>query len=71
MEWEVVKQILELGGVAVLAIIIFLMYRRDRLSSEKRLTGLLNEDHKTRAEHTEALTELITYLKRHNGSKRK
>ncbi len=69
MEWEVIKQILELGGVAVLAIIIFLMYRRDRLSSEKRLSGLLKEDQATRTEHTKVLTELITYLKRKNGSK--
>lgn len=71
MEWELIKQILELGGVAVLAVIIFLMYRRDRLSSEKRLSGLLKEDHETRTEHTKVLTELITYLKLKNGNRRK
>ncbi len=69
MEWELIKQVLELGGVVVLALIIFLMYRKDKLSSEKRLSGLLNEDQKTRAEHTKVLTELITYLKAKNGNK--
>lgn len=69
MEWELIKQLLELGGVAVLAIIIFLMYRRDRTSSEKRLSGMLKEDQETRKEHTQVLTELITWLKNKNGSK--
>ncbi len=67
MEWELIKQVLELGGVVVLALIIFLMYRKDKLSSEKRLSGLLTEDQKTRTEHTKVLTELITYLRDKNG----
>lgn len=70
MEWELIKQILELGGVVVLALIIFLMYRRDRLSTEKRLSGLLKSDQETRKEHTEVLTELITWLKRKNGNRK-
>lgn len=69
MEWELIKQLIELGGVVVLAVLIFLMYRRDRLAGEKRLSGLLNEDQKTRTEHTKVLTELITYLKLKNGNK--
>ena len=69
MEWELIKQVLELGGVAVLAIIIFLMYRKDRLSAEKRLSGLLKADQETRKEHTEVLTQLITWLKIKNGNK--
>ena len=69
MEWELIKQILELGGVMVLAVFIFLMYRRDRNSSEKRLSGLLKEDQNTRERHTQVLTELITYLKAKNGNR--
>ncbi len=68
MEWELIKQVLELGGVVVLALIIFLMYRRDRLSTEKRLSGLLKSDQETRKEHTQVLTELITYLRSRNGN---
>lgn len=67
MEWELIKQILELGGVVVLAVIIFFVYRIDRKSSEKRLSGLLQSDQETRKEHTEVLTQLITYLKAKNG----
>ena len=69
MEWELIKQVLELGGLTVLAVIIFLMYRWDRMSIEKRLSGLLKADQETRAKHTQVLTELITYLKAKNGNK--
>ena len=69
MEWELIKQIIELGGVATLAILIFLMYRRDRLATEKRLSGLLKADQETRQQHTKVLSELIVYLKNKNGSK--
>ncbi len=68
MEWELIRQLVELGGVAVLAIIIFLMYRRDRLSGEKRLSGLLKADQETREKHTTVLAELIQWLKKKNGS---
>ncbi len=67
MEWEIIKQVLELGGVVVLAIVIFLLYRWDRRASEKRLTGLLQSDQETRKKHTAVLTELITWLKIRNG----
>ena len=67
MEWEFIKQVIELGGVVVLAIIIFLMYRRDRIGSEKRLSGLLEADQRTRAEHTRVLAELNSWLRNKNG----
>ena len=69
MEWGLIKQVLEMGGVVVLAIIIFLMAWRERLSTEKRLSGLLKADQETRDKHTQVLTELITYLKMKNGNK--
>lgn len=69
MEWEMIKGLLELGGLTVLAIIIFLMYRRDRLATEKRLTGLLKADQETRAQHTQVLAELITWLRTKNGNR--
>lgn len=67
MEWTVVKQVLELGGIFALAVMIFLMYRRDRLSTERRDKELLKADQETRAKHTQVLTELIQYLKMKNG----
>lgn len=67
MEIEVLRNLLELGGLAVLSIIIFFMYRRDRLSSEKRLSNLLHQDQLTREEHTKALQELITLVSKING----
>ena len=56
-----------LGVGAFLGTLIFFIYRIDRKASEKRLTKLLEEDHETRKEHTEALVELITLTKRLNG----
>lgn len=46
MEWEVIKQVLELGGIFALAVIIFLMYRWDRKATEKRIfeNAKLTED---------------------------
>ena len=67
MELEVLRNMAELGGAAVLSIIIFFMYRRDRMSSEKRLSNLLHQDQLTREEHTKALQELITLVSRMNG----
>ena len=57
----------KLGGVSLLACFIFIMYRLDRRSSEKRLTGLLQADQESREEHTKALTELLVVLRRLNG----
>ncbi len=69
MEWELIKQMAELGGVVVLAALIFIMSHKARLSSEKRLSGLLKADQETRTQHTKVLTELIVYLKNRNGNK--
>ena len=69
MEWELIKQAGELGAVFVLALIIFLFARKDRMASEKRLSQLLEADQQTRAQHTKVLTELIVYLKMKNGNK--
>ena len=67
MEWELIKQAAELGAVFSLAVLIFLMYRRDRKDTESRFSGLLEADQHTRAKHTQVLTELITYLRKKNG----
>jgi len=69
------------GSTAVLALIIFIMYRRDRKGSEDklrqdrmfmedRLTKLLDEDRKTREDNTRATTELTILLKSMNGRKK-
>lgn len=63
--------ILQIGGSlgvgAFLGTLIFLMYRRDKNTTEKRLTKLLEDDQKTREENTRAVTEMTTLLKRMNG----
>ena len=67
-----------LGAGAFLAVIIFILslrfikntvkaMRDDRKYSEDRLTKLIEEDQDTRKEHTEAITELTTLVKRLNG----
>ena len=73
-----IESICSLGVGGVLAIIIFLMYRRDRKASEKqirddrifmedRYCDMIKEDQATRESHTKVLTELVTLLKRMNG----
>ena len=80
MEGSVIEAVAAGGSTAVLALIIFLMYRRDRKSSEDklrqdrifmedRLTKLLDEDRKTREENTKATTELTILLRNMNGRK--
>lgn len=67
-----------LGVGALLAIIIFLMYRKDRQTTEKmwreskkftedRLTEIIEADQASREDHTKALTELIVLLRNING----
>ncbi len=69
-----------LGVGAFLGTLIFLMYRKDRLSTEKmwreskkftedRLTELVEKDQETREENTKALTELNVLLRKMNGKK--
>ena len=65
----------QIGGIAgVLAVIMFLVYRQDRKSSEKQLLDVLHgyrDDCKNQTEAfgkvREALVELTTWLKRKNG----
>lgn len=67
-----------LGVGAFLATLIFLMYRRDRLSTEQkwreskkftedRLNEIIERDQETREENTKALTELNVLLRKMNG----
>jgi len=67
-----------LGVGCLLAVIIFLMYRRDRKCSEDqlrqdrmfmedRMDKIINRDQESREKHTTALNELTTWLQRQNG----
>lgn len=67
------------GPIAILAYLIFHMYRRDRKSSaeqlredrkymEDRLSKIIEEDQNSREANTKALTELIVLLKHMNGN---
>lgn len=72
---SILVEALSVGGpVAILAAIIFVMYRRDRKDTEKRWSDMVddlidcrNKENETREKHTSALTELITWLKTKNG----
>ncbi|GAG61587.1 unnamed protein product [marine sediment metagenome] len=68
------------GPVAILAGIIFFMYRKDRKDTERRihdvhsahserLENLLEKDQETREDNTKALTELNILLRKLNGRK--
>lgn len=69
-----------LGVGAFLGTLIFLMYRKDRNSTEKmwreskkftedRLSELVEKDQETREENTKAITELNILLRKLNGRK--
>ncbi len=75
-----IAEFASLGVGAALAALIFLMYRADKITTEKRiqfnadkneerLTGLLKEENKTRRAHTKALKELTIVVKGMNGKK--
>ena len=68
MEGQIISELAANSPVALLAMVIFFMYRRDKKTTEDRLTNLLEEDQKTRADSTKVTTELITWLKRKNGT---
>jgi len=68
------------GPVAILALIIFIMYRKDRKSSEDsqrndrkfmedRLTKIIESAQLTREKNTSAITELVVLLKAMNGKR--
>ncbi len=75
---EIIQIAGSLGVGAFLAVIIFLMYRRDRRDTEKRihivhtahserLESLLERDQETREENTKVMSELNTLITRLNG----
>lgn len=74
METALIEVLATGGAVAILAGIIFIMYRRDRKDTEKRWSDMVsdlidcrNRENSTREKHTQVLTELITWLKAKNG----
>ena len=67
MELSLIEAMASLGVGAVFGLVVFLIYRIDRRASEKRLTGLLEQDQETRQKNTEAITELTTLVNRLNG----
>lgn len=80
MDIEMLKVIGSLGVGAVLAVIIFMMYRRDRKASEEqlrqdrifmedRMNNIIDRDQDTREAGTKATVELTTWLQRQNGRK--
>ena len=81
MEPTLFEALVSGGPVAVLAGIIFWMYRIDRKGTEKRihdvheghserLENLLHKDQESREDNTKALTELNTLLVRMNGKRK-
>ncbi len=67
-----------LGVGAFLGTLIFLMYRKDRNSTEKMwreskkfTDGMVERDQETREDNTKAITELNVLLKSMNGKGRK
>lgn len=59
MEQSIVTALANAGGVAILAGIIFLMYRRDKDSSEKRIIELCNGHAFTLLENGKQMTVMI------------
>jgi len=75
-----IEAICSLGVGGVFGLVVFLMYRRDRKSSEQqlrqdrvfmedRMNKIIDRDQATREANTHALTELTTVLHRLNGRK--
>ena len=71
---EILQTVGSLGVGAFLGALIFLMFRRDRLSTEKmwreskKFTDeLIGRDQETREDNTKALTELNILLRKMNG----
>lgn len=67
IENEVIQIASSMGVGALLGTLMFFICRNDKKSSEERLTRILEEDQKSRKEHTQALTELTVLLKVMNG----
>lgn len=75
---DLINLVSSLGVGALLALIIFFMYRWDRKATEKmwreskkftedRLTDLIEKDQKSRQENTKVLSELRILIERLNG----
>ena len=73
---ELATQVGGLGGLV--AVIVFLMYRRDRNATEKMwreskkftedmLNEIIERDQESREKNTKVLTKLVTLLKLMNG----
>ena len=80
MELALIESLVTGGPVAILACIIFWMYRKDRKDTEQRvhdvheshsgkLESFLEKDQETREDNTKAIVELTDYLKLKNGRK--
>jgi len=63
-----VESILSLGVGGALGLIIFTIYRMDKMHTEKILCEMVKADRETREDNTKAITELITLLRRLNGN---
>lgn len=59
MEEAIMSALANAGGVAILAAIIFLMYRRDKESSEKRIIELCDAHALRLVENGKQMTEMI------------
>ena len=67
MEIGIIGSALSLGVGGVLALVIFFIYRKDKNTTESRLSDMIERDIRTREQNTEAITELSTFLKGKNG----
>lgn len=74
------EAICSLGVGGVFGIVVFMMYRRDRKSSESqlrqdrvfmedRMNKIIDRDQESREANTKVNTELVTLLQRMNGKK--
>ena len=76
IEYSLVETLAAGGPVAILAALIYLMYRKDRNSTEKmwreskKFTDeMVERDQETREDNTKAITELNILLRKLNGRK--
>lgn len=79
--FEMLESAAGLGVGALLAVVIFFVYRWDRKASEDRLredrkfmedrlTKIIDADQVTRGENTKVMSELTTLLLRLNGKRK-
>lgn len=76
-ELNILESILSLGAGAVLGVVIFMMYRRDRKDTEGRWDRLANDllesrrlECESRDRHTTILSEACTLIRGLNGKGR-